>query len=243
MTLLAACMPQKEPGRDSSTSFYRQLTETILSRQDEAVRWTPLQLAAHRGWLELCKELVEGGSEPNEQDNKKQTPLHFAAKAGKELVCQYLLSVGAELHTVDERGWNALHAAASTGRTNICIQLKEMGCSLESKTNDGLTPMLVAAKYGSSVLANYLVLLGSRPSPCIPGVMMILPRFHNVILGAAWIELIVAAWNSHRSDSANCWILLLPLDLIKSIAVRFLGRRQYDEEGKLVPICFGRAEL
>lgn len=69
-----------------------------------------LHKAAHKGDLEACKMIIEGGASEdppitvNDPGASDRRPLHRAAGAGHLALCEYFLELGAELDAVSTLG-------------------------------------------------------------------------------------------------------------------------------------------
>uniref|UniRef100_A0A2R5LKN9 Uncharacterized protein n=1 Tax=Ornithodoros turicata TaxID=34597 RepID=A0A2R5LKN9_9ACAR len=83
---------------------------------------TALMLAASHGRLETVKLLLEGGAEPNVQDNEGSTALMCAAEHGHiEIVRALLAHPDTELSLVDSDGSTALQIAMEAGHKDTAL--------------------------------------------------------------------------------------------------------------------------
>ena len=81
---------------------------------------TPFHLAAERGYLPLCQQIMERSDDKNPKDNLSVTPLHSAAKNGHLSVCQLIIKNVDDKNPKDNRGWTPLHRAAWNGHLLVC---------------------------------------------------------------------------------------------------------------------------
>ena len=89
---------------------------------------TALQIAAHKGSLEMCSLLLDGGAlavidlgTPTE----RLTPLHLACSRGHASVADLLIKKGAKVDILDAKSYSALHHAAFKGNSEIVSLLLE----------------------------------------------------------------------------------------------------------------------
>ncbi|MCA9934600.1 MAG: ankyrin repeat domain-containing protein [Ardenticatenaceae bacterium] len=89
---------------------------------------TPIMSVIEDGWasnkLEIFTILLEGGADPNAQDNFGNTALHHAAMRGSVEVIQFLIENGAVLDIENNNGKTALDLAAND---EIAEMLREAG--------------------------------------------------------------------------------------------------------------------
>jgi ankyrin repeat protein len=77
----------------------------------EALRLTPLHLAALRGSAEEVERLLKSGADPNVRDVFDRTPLHYAAARNHKTATELLLKHGADPNAKDESGKTPLDLA------------------------------------------------------------------------------------------------------------------------------------
>ena len=75
----------------------------LVNIQSKNIQTTPLHLAAHRGYLDIVKLLLDAGADVNAEEGNysKSTPLHWAAKEGNLQVVKLLVQSGAKLDVRD----------------------------------------------------------------------------------------------------------------------------------------------
>lgn len=86
-----------------------------LSKEEDRTKRKAMTLAALGGHLEMCKWLLETGSDVKERDSCQWTPLHAASAEGHTEVVEWLLKQGADVSAVDEDGHTAHHLARRRG--------------------------------------------------------------------------------------------------------------------------------
>jgi ankyrin repeat protein len=114
--------------------------------------FTPLHIAATRGYAPVVWLLLEKGADPTQRDTTGCTPLHCAAAAGHASVCGLLLasqqgSIGLA-RVVDNEMRTALHAAASGGYPATVQVLLDGGALpvIDVKDAEGYMPLCLAVK-------------------------------------------------------------------------------------------------
>lgn len=71
--------------------------------------------------IDMAKELIKAGANPDYQDGRGYTPLMLASAGGSLELVQYLLEQGADINACEyEKGWDALCLAGWNNRTEIC---------------------------------------------------------------------------------------------------------------------------
>jgi hypothetical protein len=71
--------------------------------------WTPLEIAAWSGQIEVVKYLVKVIGDVNATDELGRTALHAAAAGGHIDVAEYLIDAGADVNWLDVNNNTALH--------------------------------------------------------------------------------------------------------------------------------------
>jgi ankyrin repeat protein len=90
--------------------------------------WTPLQMAAVKGQLEVAKMLVEKGAELDyKHPVTKMTALHMAAEEGHEEVVKYLLSKGANPNVKLKANVSLMRLIKDQGNTKMLAILEAAG--------------------------------------------------------------------------------------------------------------------
>lgn len=83
------------------------------------------QTALHKACLcgdwSVTYLLLEGGSDPNAQNDFDETPLHYSCKRGLAQIVHLIVQKGGNLEAVDKNGKTAAHHAAQTGSVLVFI--------------------------------------------------------------------------------------------------------------------------
>eukprot|EP00049_Salpingoeca_infusionum_P001300 m.47198 g.47198 ORF g.47198 m.47198 type:complete len:373 (-) comp10961_c1_seq3:92-1210(-) len=95
--------------------------------------------------FDILREMVEGGVDPNLQDQEGMTALHRACVEGELRIVTFLLDNGADVNCVDQDGWTPLHSAAQSGEWRICNKLIQCGADVSAVNTDGDLPYDLAS--------------------------------------------------------------------------------------------------
>ena len=108
--------------------------------------FTPLLAATQHGHTEVCKLLLQAGSDLNEREPQTlSTALHFAALTGHQSIIQLLLSHKADVNSRDRIGFTPLHCASQEGHLASVETLLKAGADPLLPDSDGAFPMHLAA--------------------------------------------------------------------------------------------------
>jgi uncharacterized protein len=106
---------------------------------------SPLMLAAIKGQLALCQQLLDRDADVNKPG---WTPLHYAASGGKTEVIQLLLQHFAYIDAASPNGSTPLMLAAMYGSTDTVRVLLQAGADPKLKNALDLTALDFARKVG-----------------------------------------------------------------------------------------------
>ena len=108
--------------------------------------YTALLAAARRGHTEICRLLVEFGSDVNQQHSvTKDSALSYAASGGHHRTLLALLDLGARTNSSTWTGITPLSAACQNGHLANVISLLEAGADLRASDSKGAPPIHKAA--------------------------------------------------------------------------------------------------
>lgn len=131
-------------------------------------RFTPLHLAAHKGYSKTCWILVENGANINEESvgeemrTNRFTALHLAALGGCPRTVSSLVQQGADLNRQTALGYTALHFAAMGGHKDVVEKLLEERASIYVQSADRFTALAYAVQGGHDSVVD--MLLDKHPS-------------------------------------------------------------------------------
>jgi len=121
----------------------------LVGSEDDG--YTPLLVAARKGFADVVWELLKGGANPRLVDEMiKATPGHKAGYQGRAEVAKVLVADGhLELDAQGPyNGYTALHDAIWHGHTETVKVLLDAGARLDLKTHTGHSPLELAIHYG-----------------------------------------------------------------------------------------------
>jgi ankyrin repeat protein len=137
-----------------------QDSRQILNQRDKN-GVTPLYWAAHRGFSEVVKLLIDKGADVNTTAGRGETPLHIAVCFGHLDTVKQLLACGAKVNCRDHSGMTPIHVAALSGHDYIIKELVDFVDDadelLVQKDYDGLTALHIAIMASQPSSFNMLV--------------------------------------------------------------------------------------
>lgn len=155
----------------AATVGYLQDTKAILSSGSISVNqidpegWTPVMVAADRGFSRIVRVLMDNGAEVSVSARDGNTALISAAQRGHLAVVQMLLEGKANVQAVTSQGFTALHVAAADGHSKVVKALLEAGADKDSRMPNGVTPLYLASMDGH--LGAVRELLRARADPSL----------------------------------------------------------------------------
>lgn len=133
-----------------------------VSRRDKDES-TYLIRAAHRNATNVCRYLIEKGSDVNAEDSKGNTPLMGGIESGNLEICKMLLDAGANPDGNEYSVNTPLALAVYADNFEICKLLVEKGAklarTLEDETSDGI--LFAAATGGRTDICKLLIESGA----------------------------------------------------------------------------------
>ncbi|RYP42904.1 hypothetical protein DL770_011946 [Monosporascus sp. CRB-9-2] len=121
-----------------------------------------VHIAAHGGFVDILKVLLEAGVDPSIKNNRSRTPLHEACWRGEDDIVRVLLDHalqhGADLNIQDEDGCTPLDDACSAGWESIVTMfLDSEAVNVNCVDSLGFTPLMTAARYGHGAIVERLL--------------------------------------------------------------------------------------
>ncbi len=133
---------------------------TATSRIFYASSASPFFYASSMGLLQVVKEFLEAGWDPNWQGH--QLSLHSAILRGHREVVNELLLHGTNVNARDHQGYSPLHHAVEEGNIAIVQLLLFFKAEASPKDKRGSTPLHLAAFYSHEQIAKFLVDQGAE---------------------------------------------------------------------------------
>ncbi|KAJ8284753.1 hypothetical protein COCON_G00036030 [Conger conger] len=125
--------------------------------------FTPLMVAAQKGFTSLVQTLVQHGADVNMKNCSGKDSLMLASFHGHLDVVKYLKECGASWSSRDRAGCTPLHWAADGGHLSVITHLLQEGCEVDVR--DGFshwTPLMrVSAVSGNVEVASLLLGAGA----------------------------------------------------------------------------------
>ncbi|XP_040217366.1 fibronectin type 3 and ankyrin repeat domains protein 1 isoform X1 [Rana temporaria] len=126
--------------------------------------FTPLMVAAQKGYLRLVKLLVEYGANVHKGNGSGKNSMMLACFSGHLDVVQYLRTQGASWETRDKSGCTAMHSAVDGGHVTVIQWMINDGCEVDSRDRHlKWTPLMrVSAVTGNTDIARSLIRAGAE---------------------------------------------------------------------------------
>lgn len=141
-------------------SLHSVFHKKSLSKSQKA-SW--LWISSQCGQLNVVKELLFQGIDPNTPNEEGITPLWIAVQNNHVDVVKKLLEKGGSLNQANHIGVTPLLMAAVRGYSRICIMLLKKGANPNITDNKGMTPLWIAAQNGSLDIVKALLAKGANP--------------------------------------------------------------------------------
>lgn len=122
---------------------------------------TALHLAAARGFLDICRQLLDTLGDPNAQDRGGVTPLHAAARGDHVKTAGLLLTFGADASGCDRTAEAPLHLAAARGLLQMVELLLRQSADASAVRDGGEPPLYLAAVGGHGATCELLLRYGA----------------------------------------------------------------------------------
>ncbi len=143
---------------DVKRFMYTIRPEYIYTEDEHGI--SLLYLACKNGSLDIVKELLRLGCDPNErghQDGDVDMSRHCAANAGNGKIVKTLLEHGADTESRNMQGYAPLHLAAINDHVKVAKYLLEKNTDVNVKDIYGWTSLMLAAKNSKFKIAELLV--------------------------------------------------------------------------------------
>ncbi|MCH9647165.1 MAG: ankyrin repeat domain-containing protein [Deltaproteobacteria bacterium] len=123
---------------------------------------TPLLfVATSTNQVEIVRELLKRGADPNSQASDTSTPLMWAALGGHSQLVKVFLEAGANPSASRSYGDTALASAIQGGHPDIAEILLAAGADVNQAPENGNTPLYLAASGGYTSLVRALIEAGA----------------------------------------------------------------------------------
>ena len=134
----------------------------VPPRAEEAVRYTGLHAAAHKGDVAQIEKLVAAKANLNARDGHGRTPLHVATFAGQREAIRALVKAGADLNLLENDRYDTVTIASVADDEATLKVLLSLGASAKLTTSryDG-TALIAAAHLGHDGVVRQLIAAGA----------------------------------------------------------------------------------
>eukprot|EP00794_Sanderia_malayensis_P016588 gene16588-18276_t len=124
----------------------KDTVESILKKDRQAANvkngeTSPLQIACHKGYLEIAEILLRYGADIYHLDNDGDTALHYAAIGSSLELVKLLIRNKAALDLQNKKGLTALHIAVWKGGVEIVRTLADSNADVNTQDKEGDTPL------------------------------------------------------------------------------------------------------
>jgi TonB family protein len=158
---------------------------TALPQDSLAAQRATLMGAITYGQVELVKQLLESGADPNAKDPRGNTLLMVAAGAGHVDLVKLLLAHGADIDAAAPMGSTALMFAAFHGHAEVVRVLLDNGADVHATGQLGMTAVRLAARNSQSDVIDVLLDYGAATTEAevyrdVMGDLFALPHATNV---------------------------------------------------------------
>ncbi|XP_073682713.1 fibronectin type 3 and ankyrin repeat domains protein 1-like [Garra rufa] len=125
--------------------------------------FTPLMVAAQKGFTSLVNILLKHGADINKRDSTGKDSLMHACYAGHLNTVKYLRSCGSKWQSRDIDGCTPLHWAVDGGHLPVITYMIQDGCEVDAMDKVSLwTPLMrVSAISGNAAVASILLQSGA----------------------------------------------------------------------------------
>jgi ankyrin repeat protein len=121
--------------------------------------FTPLHIAVSKGYLDMCKMLLEQKADVCAHDNSGNTPLHLAASGDHLEISRILLKYNADINSQTHHRSTPLLLASEHGTSDLVQLLLDHNADVHVCDADGDTPLHCAAIEGQLEVARLLLKL------------------------------------------------------------------------------------
>ena len=141
--------------------YFADIGNDIYCKND--VGWNCLHIAAHNGYLSLCRKLIDKYMfHVDTGDYKGRTALHLSARKGSYDLVRYFADMGADMNLKDKSGMNCLHMAAECGHLSLCKRMVyEHSIDVHITDNKGWTAFHHSAEKGYTEFITYFADMGT----------------------------------------------------------------------------------
>jgi hypothetical protein len=142
--------------------LYKKVDDSMIPKPNDYRMALTESIEKNR--INIVKELLEMGADPNVAYPDGTIPLIHATRKNSLGMVQLLLNKGAQVNKVNEVGSTALIDAANNGYQKIVAALLAKGADINMKTNSGWTALLGAVSKGNFEIVKLLLDNGADPN-------------------------------------------------------------------------------
>ncbi|XP_075144171.1 fibronectin type 3 and ankyrin repeat domains protein 1, partial [Leptodactylus fuscus] len=148
---------------DDATVLKILHTRHVKADVPDKLGFSPLMVAAQRGYFRIVQLLVDHGADINQENGSGKNSLMLACFAGHLDIVQYLRRQGASWESRDRAGCTAMHWAVDGGNVKLIEWMIGDGCEVDVKDFcSQWTPLMrVSAVTGNPDVARRLIAAGA----------------------------------------------------------------------------------
>lgn len=148
---------------DEATVLKILQTGHVKADIPDKLGFSPLMVAAQRGYMRIVQLLIDHGSDINQENGSGKNSLMLACFAGHLDVVEYLRNQGASWRNRDKVGCTAMHWAVDGGNLKLIEWMIGDECEVDVKDSiSQWTPLMrVSAVTGNTEVAQHLIAAGA----------------------------------------------------------------------------------
>jgi ankyrin repeat protein len=142
------------------------ITKQLLAKgasiySEDRNKYSLLNLASLRGYLEVVKLLLDWGANIHHKTEFNSSSIILASMCGHIRVVELLIKLGANIHDSNNNNFSSIIFASKNGYLNLTKLLINHGANVHDKTDSGDSSIILASEYGHLDVVDYLISVGA----------------------------------------------------------------------------------